>query len=104
VLRGNNKKAKESFNAAIAVSRKSGFLKTELYHTSWQVHTSKPREMNIGEIITWNAQRHATMNGVVVKRLNSLLVDRIKVTNKAFPRRRDMSYSIQTCLLINITY
>jgi hypothetical protein len=26
VLRGNNKKAKESFNAAIAVSRKSGLI------------------------------------------------------------------------------
>ena len=26
VLRGNNKKAKESFNAAIAASRKNGFL------------------------------------------------------------------------------
>jgi hypothetical protein len=68
VLRGNNKKAKESFNAAIAASRKNGFLQDRAlaHELAGAYYKAQGDE-------TWNVQRHATKNGAVVKSLNSLV-------------------------------
>ncbi len=49
--------------------------KIELCHMSWQVHTSKPKEMIIGRNIILKDQGRATKNGAVVGRLGSLCKD-----------------------------